>query len=58
MECAACKTEFCYRCGTKLQGTPCNCAGQNTWVDESEEWRRNDYNEDEEGEESVVEDDG
>jgi hypothetical protein len=50
MECAACKTEFCFRCGAKIQGIPCNCAGQNAWVEDLEEWRRNDNGEGEEGE--------
>jgi IBR domain, a half RING-finger domain len=35
MECPACQTEFCYRCGCLLRdGIPCNCAGQNQWVEE------------------------
>ena len=34
MDCPACKTSFCYRCGSIVQhGIPCNCAGQNAWVE-------------------------
>ena len=41
MECPTCKTEFCYRCRETLRGgVPCNCNGQNEWVNELAAWRR------------------
>ena len=30
-----CGADFCYRCGRAYQGgLPCNCGGQNEWVEE------------------------